>query len=453
LLSQIPEDSVYYSKAQLKTEETKTKMTQEELDKAKASIVEAQKKAQEKAQELAEKKKEDQELAEDKDKDGLTYRQELEAGTSDYDSDTDDDGIIDGSDSHPAGGGRNIPQTFSWSYGGINWTWTEAIQEDWYDYYKSKSRTSPINIEYVTKDDPFIEKISNEIEKGATDEGLSKTWLVVSFVQSLSYVSDSYTGYDEYPKYPIETFFEKNGDCEDTSYLTASILNAMNLDTVLILLPGHMAVGVWMDCDNSGTYYKWNDKCYYYVETTGEGWTAGEIPDEFRYTSANLIKIPNGETVDNVNPQYKKPCNYSSTFPGYYQDGNNFYSDSQCNNATYCLLYEDLYYKLSTKNFYWDSGCSQIVVSGCSKSTDPAGYFTDGSDYYYDSRCIQEARVCRESTYYYDRYWDGSYFYWDSYCSMRVVAGCDKSAVYPGFFFDGYDWYIDYQCIQKAYFD
>lgn len=254
-----------------------------------------------KEQQLADKEAEEKMMNTDNDGDGLTYREELAKGTSDWNTDSDADGIIDGQDSHPAGGGRNISQTFSWRYGGYNWTWTESIHEDWYDYYKAKPRVSNPNVEYITSDDPFIKKVSKEISE-SVKTGISKTGLAVSFVQNLSYVEDVYTGYDEYPKYPIETFFEKNGDCEDTSYLAASILNAMNIDSVLIVLPGHMAVGVRMDCNTAGTYYELNGKCYYFVETTGKNWAIGRIPTTYFNNTATLIKIPSGETITNVSP-------------------------------------------------------------------------------------------------------------------------------------------------------
>ena len=399
LLSELPLNSFYYQRAQTKIEEAKRKTVEGELSKetvarknaeAKAKQEEFEKKLKE--QQLADKEAEEKMMNADNDADSLTYRRELELGTSDWDTDSDSDGIIDSKDIHPAGGGRNMPQTFTWSYGGYNWTWTESIQEDWYDYYKAKPRSSPESVEYITSDDPFIKKISKKISEGAKQD-VPKTWLAVSFVQSLSYVDDMYTGYDEYPKYPVETFFEKNGDCEDTSYLATSIINAMDISSVLILLPGHMAIGVWMECNTPGTYYKWSDRCYYYVETTGEGWSAGEIPDGYRYLSATLIRVPSGETINNISPQYKKPCNPSPDFSGYYSDGKDFYSDSQCNNLTYCLPYKDLYYYYPTKDFYWDSSCTQKVVSWCSKSTYHPGYFFNSLDYeyYYDYRCIQKA--------------------------------------------------------------
>ena len=160
-----------------------------------------------KEQQLSEKEAEERRMSADNDGDGLTYREELKRGTSDWNTDSDGDGIIDSEDLHPAGGGRNIAQTFAWSYGGYNWTWTEYLHEDWYEYYKAKPRKSAESIEYITSNDPFIKRISNRILEGVAGKSdIHPTWLAVSFVQNLPYVKDIFTGYDEYPKYPRNLF-------------------------------------------------------------------------------------------------------------------------------------------------------------------------------------------------------------------------------------------------------
>ena len=448
LLAEIPDSSPYYQKATIKTEEAKRKIVEGELAGEKIARKEAEEKAEEEAvkraqeevarkaaeekakqekeerkvkeKELAEKEAEEDKMNTDNDRDGLTYREELKLGTSDLNSDSDGDGILDNLDTHPAGGGRNISQTFVWNHGDYDWTLTESIQEDWYDYYKAKPRSSPESVEYITGDDPFIKKISKALTKRANSD-IPKTWVAVAFVQSLPYVDDVYTGYDEYPKYPIETFFEKNGDCEDTSYLAASIINAMNIGSALVLLPGHMAIAVWMDCDESGIYYKLDDKCYYYVETTGKNWPGGEIPDEYRNTRATLIKIPSGKTA-NVYPQYTKPCYASPDFSGYYYDGSNYYSDSQCNYQANCLPWSSYisdpslsgyYYNPQLEKTYHDSSCTQILVKGCYKSKSYSGYFyKSGSAWYYDSQCTQlyQSMACDyPSSYAYSCVYESSY--------------------------------------------
>jgi len=404
-------------------------------------------------QEILSKEVEEEKMNSDFDGDGLTYRQELDQGTLDTNSDSDGDGIRDDKDLNPSGGGRKIAQDFEWNYEFDNTVWnaTFSVHEDWYEYYKNKSRP-PQGVSYITEHDDFIQDVAEKLEYNANLEGYNKAVFAYSFVQSLPYVKDAYTSFNEYPKYPVETFVERNGDCEDTSYLTASILEAMDLDAVLVLFTNHMAVAVWTNPKQSGTYYELNGRRYYYLETTGEGWDLGEMPPEYSNTPGALIEIPSGKTT-HVYPQYESPCYSSSEFSGYYTDGENTYSNSQCNHLANCIFYEDFYINPQTLSFYHNSSCSQIAVEGCYKSENYPGYFYDDIDiYYYDSRCIQTAKICRLSSVYSDRYWDGYDFYWNSSCTQKVVSWCVKSTYQPGYFYNGVNWYYDYQCTQVADF-
>ncbi|MCG2809310.1 MAG: hypothetical protein L6275_03150, partial [Candidatus Portnoybacteria bacterium] len=444
-----------------------SKFTDEEMDKRisaeaakkvsdqKAKEEEGKRKQEELARQVAEqeisaKEIEEEKMNADSDGDGLSYRQELDQGTLDTNVDSDGDGIRDNEDAHPAGGGRWDPQYFEWSYGGTKWSWTHSIHDDWYQYYKNKTRASH-GLDYVTENDPFIKEIAKKLKDTADEEGYSISLFIASFVQGLPYVEDIYTSFDEYPKYPIETFIDRNGDCEDTSYLTASIINAAGYGSAIVELPGHMAVAIKAVSAFDGYYYQLNDGRYYFLETTNDEFKLGDISSKYKSEKAKITKVWDG-SVSYVYPQYEKPCDVSSEFPGYYYDGSSYYSDSQCNNLVYCIFYKDFYWDYKGENLYWDSGCNQIVTEGCAKSTSPSGYFTSGGEYYYDSQCSQTARVCRFSTYYSDRYWDGYDNYWDSSCTQKVLSWCVKATYYPGYFFSGldYEYYYDNQCTQKA---
>lgn len=406
LLSGLSENSFYYQKAQTKIEEAKRRIAEEQLGVAKLAEEKAEQKAQQEAikrsqeemirkakeQELASKEAQEKTMNADNDNDGLTYRRELELGTSDWSIDSDDDGIKDGEDAHPAGGGRSIAQNFEWEYGGTTWTWNYSIQEDWYEYYKNKPRTSH-GSEYVTENDPFIKEIAKTLKETADKENYHLTSFIVSFIQSLPYIEDYYTAFDEYPKYPIETFVERNGDCEDTSYLFSSLIQATGIGTALIQFHDHMGVGINTAHSQSGYYYSIGDEWYYYYETTSSGWQIGDLPEEYIYEKAKVIKIWD-DSIYYLIPQRIKPCYASSSFLGYYSDGEDYYSDSRCNYLAHCLFYKGYYInpKITTK-FYWDSSCSQEMLSWCSKSIYRLGYFFSSLDYeyYYDSRCIQKA--------------------------------------------------------------
>jgi len=175
---------------------------------------------------------------------------------------------------------------YEWRYGGYTWTLTLSIPDSLYEYYKNLDRP-PISdySVYVTHpyDDEYIKTIIEKfnfiaIDKKYTEE--EKINLVISFVQSLPYTSDEVTTpYDEYPRYPLETLVDQGGDCEDTSILVAAFLDKLNYDVILLGFPDHMAAGV--SIDTYGYYWTFNDKDYFYLETTSKGWEIGEIPPEF----------------------------------------------------------------------------------------------------------------------------------------------------------------------------
>ncbi|MCK4581864.1 hypothetical protein KAU18_01010, partial [Candidatus Bathyarchaeota archaeon] len=52
----------------------------------------------------------------------------------------------------------------------------------------------------------------------------------------------------------------------------------------------HAAVGVSIT-GVSGSYYTVEDRRYYYLETTGEGFEIGQIPDAFTETSAYIYPL------------------------------------------------------------------------------------------------------------------------------------------------------------------
>lgn len=62
----------------------------------------------------------------------------------------------------------------------------------------------------------------------------------------------------------------------------------MGYGVVLIMLPNHCAVGVNGGENIYGVYYEYEGSKYYYIETTGEGWEIGQLPDEYRNTTASI---------------------------------------------------------------------------------------------------------------------------------------------------------------------
>ena len=171
-----------------------------------------------------------------------------------------------------------------------------------YNYYRQLPRPPTKNYSvYVTHplDDPYIDMLVEKITKAAQQDDYTEYQTVefaTAFVQSLPYTVDSVTTpYDEYPRYPLETLVDNGGDCEDTSILLASIIEKMGYGVVLIILPNHAGVGVNGSENIYGTRWEYEGNKYYYIETTGENWRIGELPEEYKNTAASIhpmIPVP-----------------------------------------------------------------------------------------------------------------------------------------------------------------
>ncbi|MFB6153518.1 MAG: hypothetical protein ABEJ27_04625 [Halodesulfurarchaeum sp.] len=117
---------------------------------------------------------------------------------------------------------------------------------------------------------------------GEERQGRPALDMAVDFVQSLPYVPEPRPGgADQRVKFPTETLVE-GGDCEDLSVLLAAILSAQPFDRTCALLhpPNHMGVGIHSE-QFGGAYFPYGGHRYFYVETTGQGWEIGQLPEEY----------------------------------------------------------------------------------------------------------------------------------------------------------------------------
>ncbi|WP_227020121.1 hypothetical protein [Sinanaerobacter chloroacetimidivorans] len=199
--------------------------------------------------------------------------------------------------------GQDIPQeliekNFTWTYGDRQWSYMMKIPKSACDFYKTVDRQEISNYSYYVKDtadDKYLEALVEEFKSAAEKENYSEYDIInniICFVQNLNYVSDIVgTGYDEYPKFPLETLADEGGDCEDSAILLASLLRELGYDTVLIQLPNHMAVGLKGDENVRGVYYEVDGVRYFYIETTSTGWKIGEVPDEVENETAKILSL------------------------------------------------------------------------------------------------------------------------------------------------------------------
>jgi len=201
--------------------------------------------------------------------------------------DDDQDGVPNKWDAHPLGGDPMLNRIF--------YLPNQSLQLQLpYDYYHyqiiNKPRTFTHEFgnltDFVTPTETLIYYI---VGRQLQNEGLTELDHIQYFVtlaQSIDYLGDEETSFLEYPKYPVETLIDGVGDCEDSSFVLASLLLAYQQKTgadfkvVLLRYPKHLAVGLGLKEPllNTVPALTENGYNYYHLETTNDKWSFGEQP-------------------------------------------------------------------------------------------------------------------------------------------------------------------------------
>ena len=131
-----------------------------------------------------------------------------------------------------------------------------------------------------------LASVASEIRSYASKRQFTQVMecaLALSFAQgAIEYLSDEESaGLPEYPKYPVETLSDENGDCEDKAILAAAIMDFLGYHVALILVPQHMVLGVafpGLDLPGYRVESARTGHSYYWCEATAEGCWIGERP-------------------------------------------------------------------------------------------------------------------------------------------------------------------------------
>ena len=186
--------------------------------------------------------------------------------------------------------------------------------------YGKDSNTYQTNIssifDYLAKDPDRTEKvrtianyIRNEIRKAGFPE-LDLVQFALDFAQApnITYrVDEDSVGIDfakEYMRFPDEVLYDKEGDCDCKSSLTAALFHELGYNVLFMLSQklGHAAIGVeckdeWLQAipaDNPELIVReYNGKRYLYCETTGDGFKVGHIKEnESIQDFETIVEIP-----------------------------------------------------------------------------------------------------------------------------------------------------------------
>ena len=179
-------------------------------------------------------------------------------------------------------GSPSIEREYEWAYKGNTYNLEYQFKKADHNYYRSITRHRRY-ADYTLENTSHsvIAPLTNEFVAYCEEQNFS-AWetaeFIVSFVQSLEYQREHTI--PEYPKYPIETLVDGGGDCEDTAILLAALLREAGYSTILLSPPGHMATAVAVE-GKSGSFFPWNGKKYFYIETTGKNWKIGKVPNSY----------------------------------------------------------------------------------------------------------------------------------------------------------------------------
>ncbi len=202
--------------------------------------------------------------------------------------------------------------TYRFEYKGDQQQFTLAMPLEDYRGYKEKPRpdynlaradfytyfAQYVNMVTDYHDDGLMDNLVYRLDEIALAEGLSnqeRIGLTLRFVQSLTYATDNATlSLDEYPRYPVETLFEKRGDCEDTSILLAAIMTDMGYEVALLVFEDldHIGLGVAFPF-KYGNSWIYEGKRYWYLDASGTrpiGWSPAEYAQTAAYVYPFAVK-------------------------------------------------------------------------------------------------------------------------------------------------------------------
>jgi hypothetical protein len=193
--------------------------------------------------------------------------------------------------------------TYRWDYQGNTFTWEKELPMSIYEVQSRRHRVYDYGC-YVA--DELTQSVAEEMYEGIRRQCEAKNFssletaeFAIRFVQSLEYTSDDIsTAYDNYPRYPIETLIDEEGDCEDSSLLLAAILHKLGYKVILLELDNHLAVG--LDIQEVSGNVDIGNGSYSYVEPTNVGWDIGEVPHRYEDQSVTGHKIRNSPSLYSV---------------------------------------------------------------------------------------------------------------------------------------------------------
>jgi hypothetical protein len=179
------------------------------------------------------------------------------------------------------------------------------------DNSKARSNWESVVKEILHSDieNPMIKQLISHIAFLSDKNSLSlfeSTQLVLDFVQepNIKYTLDGdceeIENIEEYARFPMETLYDKRGDCDCKAVLAAALFIAAGVPVLFLVSHNHAAIAVsipeehFSQTTEGVVFITFNGKPYYYCETTGVGWKIGIQPENhniktFQYFSLSEL--------------------------------------------------------------------------------------------------------------------------------------------------------------------
>ncbi len=225
---------------------------------------------------------------------------------------------------------ETVERTYNWRYNSDisvysdsdPYTITAHINLNTLKCARNKPRIKLFKKEDIYKWSVYPEAITKEVKEVASKlrnistkknfYGIEEVTNTLSLIQQAipySYDKDTAPHHEEeYPRYPVETLYDKTGDCECKTFLACSLLLTLGYDVAYFSLPGHVALGIASKIRVSGGYFvPYRGEKYYYYETTAEGWRFGQIPHNERGKIEIVVPVHLKEVNDLSHCEGKLP--------------------------------------------------------------------------------------------------------------------------------------------------
>lgn len=141
-----------------------------------------------------------------------------------------------------------------------------------------------------------LKNLAKAITEDCKEEELCKVKRIMTFIEKIPYIAG-----ERLAKKPIEVINTNSGDCDEKTYLFATLAIESKLKPILIYAQKdniyHAFIGIQIkeDTEEKMTYLEINDKKYYYLETT---WNEKYIGKFNGYEKNDIVGI-----YDEINNQ------------------------------------------------------------------------------------------------------------------------------------------------------